>query len=445
MEPAEHSGGGHLRRSPSPDRSLYCRSGASLSSSQDAASCSPTCLGTPLAQDALAQHLHKRFRGLPRHGSAIELSSTAPAQAPASALRRSESQQRVCDGGRSVLWRPTRSPPARSLLATRGTSLCLAHALTEGPACPHQRQAVCALQFRSEGDSSVLLTARVKKALHIHRVTHCGGELSLRRVAAHDTSAKLSCAEWCPWLHSGALIGDHDGVVGLVCTATGQLLAEIDEHGGHRVRCVRSTPAGGGIVASAAGDGLVKLWGGRHLESAVGTLQAPRAHGQPLGLAWRAGRDEQLVTTSDAGIAALWDVRCADAPVCSWQAHEQACAHVNAMPDGSVVTGAANGCVRVWGGVGGTGGTHPSAEYAVGGASSALTAVAIRRDGALATSAMHDGVHVCSAERGVLVLQTLAAAGVQATSVAWGEGAGGAHLLAVGGTDGRAHVMQIAE
>ena len=433
----QHESGSALPCSVSPDRSLLCRSGDSLSSAQGPPSCSQTCPNYPRAQDASLDHQHKRSRRVPRSGSAIELGSMA--YGPAHAPGRSVGQLRMCNSAQAGLWRTTRDTTECAQL---GTSLFLAHAISEGPSCPHQRQAVCSVQFHSSSD--LLLTARAKKALHLHRVTHSGGDLSLRRVAAHDTPAKLACAQWCPWLHDGVLTGDVDGVVGLVATATGELLAEIDEHGGHRVRCVRASCARVGLIASAADDGVVKLWGGRHLESAAGTLQASRAHGRPLGLAWLGSQEEQLVTTSDTGTACLWDVRSAASPVCSWQAHARACALVGAAASGSVATAAVNGCVRIWRSVGAAGGADLSAEYAVADADSDLSSLAMRQDGALAATALHGGVHVCGTSRGVLVLQTMTSAGVQATSAGWGTGSGGAHLLAIGGSDGRTRVMHIA-
>ena len=382
--------------------------------------------------------------------------------------------------------------------ASTGALGALAHwsgnSATASP-CFTGQQWVCALDFHPQG--GLLLSARVKKVIEVYNAwREPGGEPCAEPVAVlrHETASKIATAEWCPWHASIAACGDYDGVLNRIDVATDATVVEIDEHGGHRLRCFAHNAAMRGMAASCGEDGGIRLWGGQDCSQRAGRLAGVPAvlagwnaqtsgalrlgHSAAIvnGLAWREGSMHELAAGDAAGNIAVWDVRRHDAPLSWWPGHKRPCSHVVECSAAGIVSAAIDSTLRVWP----TGSPQPVAASAhsmhcpaaapvptiestldgerrplceLGGHtnSSHFVGLSAHASGLVATGCEHGVVHVFDASDGVnagrhkVVMHMAIDACV--SSVAWERctdvASGSQPLLAAGTSDGTLQVLQL--
>jgi WD40 repeat protein len=334
------------------------------------------------------------------------------------------------------------------------------------------QQWVCALDFHTRGE--LLLSARVKKVIEVYNAWRlpdgscCAQPVAISR---YETPSKLATAAWCPWHDSTVTSGDYDGVINRIDVAAGKSIAEIDEHGGHRLRAVAHSPAQRGLVASCGDDGGIRLWGGADMSDAAGQLcsPAPRrdagssgaahtAHPQARlltvnGLAWRGQSEHELIAGEAGGCVAIWDLRNHSSPLTRWHAHRRPCSHVAEGPGGNIVTAGTDSTLRVWRADAGAslGSSPPAAACELSGHAncSHFVGLSVQLAGLVATGCEQGTVHVFDAAAGADAAATKVVmhmgTGGCVSSVAWERGSdgSGAPLLAAGTSDGLLRVLQL--
>lgn len=302
---------------------------------------------------------------------------------------------------------------------------------------------ICALQFAARGDR--LLVARVRKSFDIFRASFSPASAP-ELVARHEIAAKVTCAEWCPWRSHVALIGDGDGIINCVDTDTGQLLAEVDEHGGHGLRAIASSTLRHHCVAAAAGDGGICLWGGSSIDTQVARFGVGEA--RVGALAWSAQHEHHLFAGDACGAVVLWDVRRAVQPVLRWCGHAGACSSIVTNLQCGVVSAGKDGTVRVWGDPScwACGQAAPRGDIGCGAARrTSFAGLAVHEDGWVATGSDAGCVLVAHSGNRHALSQALLPAAV--THVTWHPHAvasTGVPLLAAGDSSGLVHVAAVS-
>lgn len=143
-------------------------------------------------------------------------------------------------------------------------------------------------------------------------------------------------------------MADYDGVVSQVDMESGHLIAEADEHGGRRVWSVSHSLHRPHLCASAAEDGVVRLWGGPGLASCVAALR-PSASGAPACGVQLSPFDGNLAAVACADHSAyIFDLRRADRPLWQLAGHARAVSYVRWLGPARVATASTDASLALW-------------------------------------------------------------------------------------------------
>jgi WD40 repeat protein len=396
-----------------------------------------------------------RPAGMHRVCSAAQFSRTCDVQSLKASTRPARYSDSIIRGAESMASSNQNAPQMAVNPSAGGWSNCPSREWTvsesrqaeisETVSCPLGQQWISELHFYPGGGA--LLSAHVRKALLVHRLSRMDAGCELRTVTKHTTASKIGSAEWCPRDDGVVKVADYDGVISRMDVSTGHVLAEVDEHGGHRLRTIRSSTMRPGYAASAGDDGGVRLWSS-DLSASAGRLEAVESALVPVkrriwSLAWLDRNENQLLAGSAAGTLALWDIRQQQRPVVEWQAHNQACCHVAVVPCFGIVTAGADNAVRLWRGVD-CSTSETAGDMLEGYFENSLMGFAAHKDAKIATGTTWGTLHVTDMKTQALVCVRQVVKDFSITSAVWGSHHEDASLLAVGCSNGRTHVLDMS-
>jgi WD40 repeat protein len=341
--------------------------------------------------------------------------------------------------------------PLGTAMARRGGHAATPSGMPRAASCTDMRRSsghdwICALEFHSQ--RPLLLAASVRKAIDLYALAvdsdaaDSGGQwLAGPPRTVHRAPAKLACAEWCVWAPDAIMTGDYDGVLYRVDLTTGHVLAEIDEHHGHRLCTVRHSRLRRNVAASAGDDGGVRLWGGSLSETHLARLGS---HLRVCSMAFSESDADLLVTGDASGYVSVWDLRQTMQPLQRWQAHGRPCCHV-ALSGGLIVSAGTDSILRVW---------QPQALPAAPPKCVRQLQGHINVRNFVGMCVRNDGVIACGSESGCVHIYGVQDAQRQphlvcphgcVSAVAWGRSLGPSALplLATGCSDGSVQVQHV--
>lgn len=218
----------------------------------------------------------------------------------------------------------------------------------------HQRpreRIVCGIDFADTGH--VFATASVAKQVCVYALLGGftgAGPLPRPAVAVHSLPSKLSSLVWVPHTASLVTVGDYDGVVITMDVASGHFMMELDEHDGRRVLSVAHSRVHPGLFATAAEDGVCRLWGGPTACGRRGPLATLRpATGTAVCGVDFCGSDGNLLALASAnGRAYVYDLRNCSSPLVATSGHARAASYARFLGPRRLVTAGVDGRLSLW-------------------------------------------------------------------------------------------------
>ena len=213
-----------------------------------------------------------------------------------------------------------------------------------------QADIVCGMEFESHG--WLLATAGVSKQVCLYSLAgSLNEEQESAPIRVHRLASKLSSLTWYPDEPGVVTVGDYDGVVVQLDLESGHVVAEGDEHSGHRVWSASHSQLRPHLVASGSDDGSVIFWGGRFLGDVVGRLMtSSEGRGRsPVTAVQFSPFDEFGFAVACADSRAyVYDLRRTSSPVSILQGHSRPVSYVKYLSRNTVVTASTDATLKTW-------------------------------------------------------------------------------------------------
>ncbi|BDA50225.1 probable WD repeat-containing protein RUP1 [Coccomyxa sp. Obi] len=224
----------------------------------------------------------------------------------------------------------------------------------ERPTCSHFKRQnadiVCSVEFSPDG--SLLASAGVAKQIRVYPLDtiRIGDDFDPEPMEAafiHRLPSKMSSIAWSPFDEGVLTVGDYDGVVAQVHIASGHLIADVDEHAGRRVWSVAQSSLRPHFCASASDDGTVRLWAGRGLAEAAGTIVLQRG-GPICGVSFCPDDEHALALAGADCCAYIYDLRKMCTPLQVLEGHQRPVSFARFMGRDRLVTASVDSSLGLW-------------------------------------------------------------------------------------------------